>query len=540
MGKWSKTPPPLDRQFHFTSGNETEEAVKTELASRELARRNLDHFVMRFNERYRLGWVHADMCHRLKRFSRMVGEELSPRQMYLLPPRHGKSTLVSKNLPAWHLGSYPSHEYIAASYAQSLPLSFSREVRGLFRDPAYRVLFPQAELDPDSQAVEDWKTTKGGGYIAAGMGGGITGRGAHILSIDDPVKNAEEADSRLVQDGNWDWYGSTAYTRLAPGGGVLVTMTCWNMNDLAGKIEDEMRLDEKSDQFEIVRYAAIAAEDEWLPLPTYTHLLPWAQEVEGDQMLVRRKGEALHGERYNIEQLERIKHTLSERHWSALYQGQAIPDEGLIFTSGMFMQGEQPDREFSVPLCAWDFAISKTQTADFTVGSAGWLGPSGVLHVPHLIRMKTSDTYTMVEAILSMVHEFKHPGVIVGFEDGHIFKTLRPVLERRMQERRVFFVIEVLQPLTDKLIRARPLQARMQQRMLTFAHGAPWYDTVRSELLRFPAGSKDDIVDSLSWLAQLALKVQPRAMPRLGTPLTKSWQDKVTEATKGTGSHMGA
>jgi predicted phage terminase large subunit-like protein len=540
MGKWSKTPPPVDRQFHFTEGDATEEAVRFELASRELSRRRLDHFVLRFNERYMMGWVHADMCHRLNRFSRMVEEALSPRQMYLIPPRHGKSTLVSKNLPAWHLGRCPWHEFIAASYAQSLPLSFSREVRGMFRDPTYQVLFPGAQLDPDNQAAEDWKTTQKGGYIAAGVGGGITGRGAHILSIDDPVKNAEEADSRIIQDTNWDWYGSTAYTRLAPGGGVLVTMTCWNMNDLAGRLEDEMNMDDNADQFEIVRYPAIAMEDEWLDLPEYDHLLPWAKVVEGGKMLIRRKNEGLHPERYDEKQLARIKATLTERHWSALYQGRPIPEEGLLFTQSMFIQGDQPDREYSVPMCAWDFAISEKQVADYTVGSVGWLGPSGMLHVPAVVRMKTSDTYMMVEAIINTVAQLRHPGVIVGFEDGHIFKTLRPVLERRMQERRVFFVIEVLPPLTDKLIRARPLQARMQQRMLSFAHGAPWYDTVRSELLRFPAGGKDDIVDSLSWLAQLALRVRPRAMPRLESKLPKSWRDKVAEAHKRAGSFMGA
>jgi hypothetical protein len=100
-----------------------------------------------------------------------------------------------------------------------------------------------------------------GGFIAAGVGGGITGKGAHMLSIDDPIKNHEEADSLLVREGLWDWYGSTAYTRLAPGGGVLVIQTCWHDDDLAGRLQQAMQAgkdDPDVDQFEIIKYPAVA------------------------------------------------------------------------------------------------------------------------------------------------------------------------------------------------------------------------------------------------------------------------------------------
>ncbi|HEX04912.1 MAG TPA: hypothetical protein ENH10_07120 [Bacteroidetes bacterium] len=138
-----------------------------------------------------------------------------------LIPTHN-SEIASINFPAWHMGRCPDHDVIATSYAATLTMSFSKKIRGLLRDDAYSVVFPRTKLDPENQSAETWSTTEGGTYVAAGVGGGITGKGAHILIIDDPVKNRDEADSDTAQQGTWDWYTSTAYTRLAPGAGVLV------------------------------------------------------------------------------------------------------------------------------------------------------------------------------------------------------------------------------------------------------------------------------------------------------------------------------
>ena len=138
-------------------------------------------------------------------------------------------------------------------------MGFSRKVRQLLREPTYKTAF-QTRLDPDSQSAEAWLTSDGGGYVAAGVGGGITGKGAHILLIDDPVKNREDAESQNNRDANWDWYTSTAYTRLAPGGGVLVILTRWHDDDLAGRLLKAAS--EGGDHWEVVKYPALAEEDE--------------------------------------------------------------------------------------------------------------------------------------------------------------------------------------------------------------------------------------------------------------------------------------
>lgn len=195
-----------------------------ELAMRALCRRRFLPFVQRYRPKYMAGWVHEDICRRLERFMRQVELRQSPRLLLMMPPRSGKSELGSRHFPPWVLGQHPDWEIIAASHTSSLTLSFSRYIRDLTRDPSFQALFPDMRLDPTSQSVENWNTLSGGGYMAAGVGTGITGRGAHILLLDDLVKDIEAADSPTIRENTWEWYGSTAYTRLAPGGGVLGIM----------------------------------------------------------------------------------------------------------------------------------------------------------------------------------------------------------------------------------------------------------------------------------------------------------------------------
>jgi hypothetical protein len=186
--------------------------VQKLLARRILARRRLLHFTLLTYPTYQAGWVHEDICRRLEKFSADVAAGKSPRLMLLCPPRHGKSELASVRFPAWHLGHYPHHEIINVGYNLDLPMVFSRKVREIVRDPLYLAIFPDTNLDPESQSVEKWITKAGGGFMAAGVGGGITGKGAHALLIDDPIKNQVEADSVSVRDNLMDWYQSTAYT----------------------------------------------------------------------------------------------------------------------------------------------------------------------------------------------------------------------------------------------------------------------------------------------------------------------------------------
>lgn len=514
--------------------------AQLEALQREAARRRLMPFIKRFNPKYKDGWVHNDICRRLERFSKAVAEGKSPRLMILMPPRHGKSEIASRNFPPWHLGQYPDHEFIACSYNLSLAMDFSRKVKGILDDPLYSTVF-ETRLDPNNQSTESWGVAgKRGGYVAAGIGGPITGKGAHVLVIDDPVKNAEEADSADIRNKIWEWYLSTAYSRLAPGGGVLIIQTWWHDDDLAGRLQNLMKTagvdDEYIDQFEVIKYPAIAESYEYLD--TETDLIEYDPPAPVDTsryQLLREKGEALHPDRYDIDKLLRIKsQNNGGRWWSALYQQNPVPDDGGYFLKEQFRRAVPPLAQLSNVYIAWDFAISEKKQNDYTVGTVLLQDYDDVVHVVDQVRFRSADAFFIVEAILNLAARWHNPSLVIGFEDGQIYRAIESLLKKRMRERAFYPSTMVLKPITDKLARARALQGRMQQGMVSFSAKGDWYDSLRTEMLRFPAGAHDDQVDSLSWAVQMVVgREAPRKPPE---QRMKSWKDKLL--SDGTLSHM--
>ena len=511
------------------------------LAQRVLARRRLLNFTQLTHPSYQAGWVHDDICRRLEKFSRDIVERKSPRLMLLMPPRHGKSELASIRFPAWHLGHNPTHEVINVGYNLDLPMTFSRKVREVMRDPHYSNIFPESNLSPDSQSAEAWNTTAGGGFTAAGVGGGITGKGTHCLIVDDPIKNQEEADSAVVRDKLWDWYQSTAYTRLAPGGGVLIIETYWSFDDLAGRLQEAMnRDDENVDRFEIVKYPALSEQWEYRDEETFEIKRFEEEQPDSGLTLLRPKDFCLHEARYSTEALKRIRANMQPRIWSALYQQNPTPDEGMYFKREFFRYAKQmPHPQGMRIFTAWDFAIGEKQQNDWTVGATGLQDEADNIYVLEIFRMK-GDSFQIVEAMLDVAARWGSAvssGYLIGVEDGQIWRAIRPMLMKRMEERRVFPPHEVMKPLSDKVARARPLQGRMQQGRIIFPENASWLGQAEQELLRFPAGAHDDVVDALAWLTHLCIGKAP---PRIAAPPPlPSWRDKLA-IVGGEGSHMSA
>jgi predicted phage terminase large subunit-like protein len=446
-----------------------------------------------------------------------------------MPPRSGKSELGSRNFPPWVLGQHPDWEIIATSHTQSLTLSFSRYVRDLVRDPAYKAIFPDLTLDPVSQSIENWNTLQGGGYLAAGLGSGISGRGCHILVVDDVVKDAESASSSTIRENTWEWYISTAYTRIAPGGGVLGILTWWHEDDWAGRIQEVMKSGE-GDVFEVVKYPAINEEgDEYiLPDDTIQQFAPESDPPPEGSRLTRLRGTAIHPARYTTAMMLKIKNNLIssglKRVWNALYQQNPVPDDGAYFTKEMLRwYTHPPRREDMFVYQAWDFAITEKTDSDWTVCCTIGQDEADNLYVLHILRFRSGDGNAIVDDILDQVELFKPD--LIGFEDGQIWKSLSSQFTKRCEERRLYPSFETLQPLTDKKVRASPLKGRMQNGKLFIRQHQPWTEPFRQELMKFPSGTYLDQVDAAAWAVRLTLtKSAPK---KRVPPAQKSWRDNL-------------
>ena len=219
------------------------------------ARRSLLRFTEYTNPLYERAQHHEQIAAKLEAVER--GE--IDRLMIFMPPRHGKSELASKRFPAWCLGRNPQMQIIAASYNSDLANDFGRHVRNIVAEPEFGEIFPGVSLAPDSQAANRMNTNKGGSYVAAGVGTAVTGRGAHIALIDDPFKDREEADSERRREVVWDWYRSTLFTRLMPGGRIVLIQTRWHEDDLAGRL-----LEHEGDQWEVLELPALSEDGDAL------------------------------------------------------------------------------------------------------------------------------------------------------------------------------------------------------------------------------------------------------------------------------------
>lgn len=514
---------------------DAERAVQI-LAERELAKRHLLAFILHFEPQYEAGWFHKVLAEELMRFLEDVVAGLSPRLILTVPPRHGKSMQASQYFPAFALGNHPHLEFINCSYAQSLQMDFSRKIQEIVRSQEFKLLFDGLKIMKNNESVERWgladKEDKrtGGGVLAAGVGGPITGRGAHVLLIDDPVKNREEAESATVREATKAWYSSTAYTRLAPGGGVLVIQTRWHDDDLAGWLINEMMDAEKemretgewpddADRWRHLDFPAIATNDE----------------------KYRKAGEALHPERYPLKALKKIKRTLAPRDWAALYQQNPQVEEGAYFSANMIRYYKSNPPKYMDIYAVGDLAISKKEQADYTVFMVAGVDQNGDIYM--LEERRGRWNAEEIISIMFEIHDRWKPRRF-GLEKGHISMTLDSLLQRRIKEtKRYSLVVEVLPPgKADKELRARSFQGLMALGKVYWPEGALWVDAHLNELLRFPNGVNDDRVDADAWLGKM-LADQPYIGTGRPREKSKSWRKKLAGYVKGhadTNDHMAA
>jgi predicted phage terminase large subunit-like protein len=444
--------------------------------SQSLCQRRLIDLARETIPRYRAGWVHKTVARELEAFSRAVVAEESPRLILTMPPRHGKSVLAER-FSVWHLGHHPDHETIFASYAKDPASDRTRAARECLYDEATQAAFPHLQLSDDTRGKVSWKITRqgGGGSVqAVGVRGSLTSKGAHVLIIDDPVKDWEEALSPLKRERAWDWYQSTAYTRLAPGAGVLLILTRWHEDDLAGRV-----LALTSDEgWRVVNFPAIAEVDE-------AH---------------RKAGEALHPARYPLEALERIKHAIGSHKWRALYQQRPSSPGGSVWLREWWRYWSDTPRDdararpkrFDETITSWDLTFgSKTAAASFVVGQAwGRVGADYFLLTERRGKWNFPETVAQILALARDYPRAKKHLVEKAANGAAVIAHLEGVLKG----------IEAMRPDGSKVARAHAVSAIAEAGHVFLPHPseALWISDHIDECSAFPEGAHDDRVDAKS------------------------------------------
>lgn len=385
------------------------------------------------------------------------------------------SELASRRFPAYALGRYPDLSVISTSYAADLSSRMNRDVQRVIDSPEYRELFPGTALyGKNIRTVGNGSYLRNsdifevvghaGCYRSAGVGGGITGMGGHIVIVDDPFKDRASADSPTIRQNVWDWYTSTLYTRLAPGGGVLIINTRWHMADLSGRLLEAAARGE-GDHWRVVNFPAIATEDE----------------------LHRRAGEALHPERYPLEQLLAIKKALGTRDWEALYQQRPTPDGGAIFKSEWlrFWLPKDLPEQFDQLLISWDMTFKDGDDTDFVVGQVwGRKGADRYLLDQVRRRMGFTDTVAAFRALAA-----KWPGAARKLVED---KANGPAVIDALKHA-VPGIIPV-EPDGSKTARAHAVTTFFEAGNVLIPHPehCPWAREYVAELTQFPGAPHDD------------------------------------------------
>lgn len=404
------------------------------------------------------------------------------RLMIFAPPRHTKSELASRRFPAWYLGRHPAKQLIAATYSGEFALDFGRDVRGIVQDSRFSKLYPDVSLAPDSQAANRWHTNHGGVSVYVGVGGSITGRGAHIAMIDDPFKNREEADSELNREAVWRWYTSTLRTRLMPGGAIILILTRWHEDDLAGRLLERQGRKEDGGQWEVIEFPAIANEG-----------------TDHEQ--------ALWPQWYDLDALHRIKADIGPRDWSALFQQQPRPEEGTFFKREWFTFYKEPPARLH-KYTTGDFAVTEGD-GDFTdIGTHGY-SPEGVIYLGLDGWYGQTSADKWIEALIDQFA--RHKPFCFFAEMGQIRRAIEPFLTRRMRERKTPCRLEWLATSADKPTMARPLQAMASMGKIKLPDNE-YGHRLLTQFLNFPAGKHDDAVDMAGLMARAIDQAHPAVL----------------------------
>lgn len=414
-----------------------------------------DRWLSQVTPSYSWEWPHL-------RYIRTALEQVTSgainRLMIFCPPRHGKSAMTTIRYPVWRLAREPELTIIIGAYNQTLANRFSRQAR--------KIAATQMTLDPERTAVEEWLTVQGGGVRAVGVGGGITGTGARLIMIDDPVKSREEAESASFRDRVWDWYTDDLYTRREPGAAMILIQTRWHEADLAGRI--------------------LASEDG----PNWT-VVNLPALADASDPLGRLPGAALWPDRYDVADLEQIRSVLGTYSFESLYQQRPVPPGGGMFQRDWFSIVNAAPAD-AVRVRYWDKAGTEG-AGDWSCGAKLARDADGVFYIEDVVRGQWSALAR--ERIMRQTAEIDGGNVSVGIEQepGSGGKESAESSIRNLAG----FAVSAEKVTGEKGVRAMPFAAQCEARNVRLVRGA-WNGAYLDELCSFPYGAHDDQVDASS------------------------------------------
>lgn len=411
-------------------------------------------------------------CVRLAQVLQRVADGQLTRLMVFMPPRHGKSELVSRLFSAYFLYRYPGKWVGINSYAADLAYTFSRAARDNYT-------FAGGELSGNAYAVKHWETDEKGGLWAAGVGGPITGKGFHLGIIDDPVKNAEDASSEIKRQKDKDWFDSTFSTREEPGASIVVIQTRWHEDDLSGYILDKEADD--AEAWHIVHFEGIKTDEKLKYPPTCT--------VEADP---REIGEPLSPKRYGLEKLKKFKRRLGDYYFGALFQQRPKPREGNMFKRAWFKISDRPPGKVIKRVRYWDNAGTQDGGA-FTCGV--------------LMTLCDNDTYFLEDVVRGQwsAYERERTKLQTAQIDGRAVAIWTEQEPGSGGKESAENTIKMLKGHTaradrvtgDKVIRAEPFSAQCEAGNV-YLKRAPWNRGYLERITAFPNTALKDDTDASS------------------------------------------
>ena len=472
-------------------------------AVKSLAREHLIDFGIYMGtekgELYQPAWFHEEMADELMKVANGTSEY--DILMFFLPPGSGKSRLATQLFPAYMLGKDPSTQVIVTSYSGDLAEKFGSNTWDIVESKKYQSLF-ETFLRKDSRSKDNWETTKGGSYNAVGLGGSITGKRANVFIIDDLIRGRAEANSKSYRDNAWDFFMSTAFTRganrLSQKKPVYIFCnTRWHTDDVPGRLlEMQKEGGENVPKMKVISYPAVAEVDE-------KH---------------RKSGEALWEKGYPLAELEKIKATITGYEWSALYQQNPITAENQEFKAETFQEIALDDvlKEQNSVFMSIDTAISKKSSGDYTGITLNFVNKDNKWRI--MTWQRRFSPKELIEFIFQKWEQYKIKKI--GIEKTIYKDAIQEFFNDEMRRRGKFpYVVELQHNQTNKETRIRGLLPYYESK--TVFHIKGHCEGLENELLNFPMGKHDDVIDSLAYQIQLAEQLVVKGPPLIRKPFMK-------------------